>query len=533
MGGGIIQLVAYGEQDAHLTGNPQVTFFKNVFRRHTNFSMETIQQVIQGSSVLTSSPTNGTVTISRNGDLISDVYVSTSTTGVHHGDQIVTDVELEIGGQSIDKQTKEWMQIWEELTTPATKQYALKTMKKSDSNGIAGLTIIPLQFWFCRNHGLALPLIALQYHEVILKFNFGTSDYSSVGIDASIEVWCDYIYLDADERRRFAQVSHEYLIEQIQYKEESSSNNIELKLNHPVKELIWTSAVTNTYGNLKIVMNGHDRFYPQEEEYFQLRHPIKYHTAVPAQNMAHVGMPSFVGTKLTSLFSTTQTAPQKFEAEEFSNITVTPTKVIISETSAGGIEDLSGIAVVAASGGVTAASLVYSFLKSDLQGHGHLPHIGDMLEFNVSGIGATVNAATGLSNSHSILAKVTGVADGSLLSGLASTDNYHIQLSESLCESTLGAAIDGADDFTIHSIKNISVTQAATSTMRNRINVYSFALRPEEHQPSGTCNFSRIDDARLIFNDVPVPSGKTFTIYAVNYNILRIISGMAGLAYSN
>ena len=120
MGGGLMQLVAYGAQDIYLTGNPQITFFKVVYRRHTNFSMECIQQTVNGTSTIGATPTSGTVTVSRNGDLLSKCYVrcdQDATNGVI-GDALITDVTLEIGGQQIDKHTQEWLQVWAELTTP-------------------------------------------------------------------------------------------------------------------------------------------------------------------------------------------------------------------------------------------------------------------------------------------------------------------------------------------------------------------------------------------------------------------------------
>ena len=159
-----MQLVAYGAQDIYLTGNPQITFFKVVYRRHTNFSMETIEQTINGTSTLTTSATTGTVTISRNGDLVSKVYVTT-VTGVTNGSELVNEVEVEIGGQRIDRHYKEWNDIWNELTTPASKSDGFKCMTNavgtgsSDSGTGPGMTQIPLNFWFCRNPGLALPLI--------------------------------------------------------------------------------------------------------------------------------------------------------------------------------------------------------------------------------------------------------------------------------------------------------------------------------------------------------------------------------------
>ena len=378
-----MQLVAYGAQDIYLTGNPQITFFKVVYRRHTNFSMEAIEQTINGTPV-----TNGrsTVTISRNGDLVGRCYLQSTCAATQVVNSAVTDlssVELEIGGQRIDKQTGHWMQTWAELTENKTGRGLGTNFQTMSGYGSAvavnegsaiadsatDATVVhfatfdqesaiqwtPLQFWFCRNPGLALPLIALQYHEVKLIFNFATLTHSGH------KVWCDYIYLDTDERRRFAQVSHEYLIEQVQEQSVSastSSQTEDLNFNHPVKELIWSGgfasgALSQFAGaaseTVQLKLNGHDRFSARERGYFSRVQVYQHHT-----------------------------------------------------------------------------------------GEG-------------------------------------GFADGS-------------------------------------------------------VGVYSFALKPEEHQPSGTCNFSRIDNAQLIFSAGFENAG---SIYAVNYNVLRIMSGMGGLAYSN
>ena len=394
MGGGLMQLVAYGAQDIYLTGNPQITFFKVVYRRHTNFSMEAIEQTWNGSST-----TNGrcTATISRNGDLVHRMFIelggaNTPGTGsTNPGSAFIKSVELEIGGQKIDKHSGAWMEPAAELTestdtgvvpqvaeatavTLGTKFQAMSGMGGVKSaNSLATIKLFtPLQFWFCRNPGLALPLIALQYHEVkvILDHVVG----SVLGAGATNTLWCDYIYLDTDERRRFAQVSHEYLIEQIQ--EQSLTNTSgahDLNFNHPVKELIWSTAagdpgsatgtsliatsnaLTDTF---QLKLNGHDRFAARDYKYFSRLQPWQYHSG------------------------------------------------------AGGLDSSS---------------------------------------------------ATGQARNDSIC-------------------------------------------------------------------VYSFALKPEEHQPSGTCNFSRIDNAQLVSSGVIV--ART-TLYAVNYNVLRIMSGMGGLAYSN
>ena len=308
MGGGLMQLVAYGAQDIYLTGNPQITFFKVVYRRHTNFSMEVIEQTINGTSTLTSSNTSGTVTVSRNGDLVGRVYVTSSTAGITDGDELVNEVELEIGGQRIDKHYKEWNQIWAELSTPDSKAAAYKAMTGALNHGLnktgtAGVNMVqvPLNFWFCRNPGLALPLIALQYHEVKLKFTWGTT--GTVGAAAVCKVMVDYIYLDTDERRRFAQQSHEYLIEQLQRQNESGTTSMKLNFNHPVKELIWTS--NQAYTDAKLVLNGHDRFQKQEEEYFQLRQPMDHHTAVPGANIPMSDRPQLLAAQKNILGNVT------------------------------------------------------------------------------------------------------------------------------------------------------------------------------------------------------------------------------------
>jgi len=475
-----MQLVAYGAQDIYLTGNPQITFFKVVYRRHTNFSMEAIEQTINGTSTLAqSATTSGTVTISRNGDLVHNVYVTSSTAAITDGADIVREVELEIGGQRIDKHYKEWNQIWAELSTPDSKALAYKCMTGSLSHGLnktgtagVGMVQIPLNFWFCRNPGLALPLIALQYHEVKLKFTFGDAD--NVGALASVKVMVDYVYLDTDERRRFAQQSHEYLIEQLQRQNDTASTSMKLNFNHPVKELIWTSS--QDYVNAKLTLNGHDRFSAQEEEYFQLRQPYDHHTAVPGANIP-MSDSAIMPTTVAGVTNAVLTA-----------ITTT------HPSAAGNAATLS----LAANGTL----LFDSSVDADLS-------VGDVLLVNNT---ETDGDAAG---SHTQVLIVT--AKGSAFSYTVNN----------------GAATVFAAGFgSIRRIGQCQSSKSRCSQLTPKINCYSFALKPEEHQPSGTCNFSRIDTAKLDFNTAPAASG-SINVYAVNYNVLRIMSGMGGLAYSN
>jgi len=402
-----MQLVAYGAQDIYLTGNPMITYFKVVYRRHTNFAMESIQQTFNGSVGFGN---RVTALISRNGDLVSgmtlEVTLPANATNQRWindvGHYLVQQVEVEIGGQLIDRHYGDWLEIWAQLTVPASKKLGYRQMIGQDLVGTGGaLTglqtdagaavasrtlFVPLQFWFCRNIGLALPLIALQYHEVKVNIQFATATAVSDGADPvtgtlGATLWVDYVYLDTDERRRFAQVSHEYLIEQLQFGGDesvatSAPKAVNLNFNHPVKELVWvcknaaakgskytntdlaaldnfagpSTAGVNPVTDAKLQLNGHDRFAQRDGAYFNKVQTFQAHTCVP---------------------------------------------------------DSPGI------------------------------------------------------------------------------------------------------------------------------NVYSFALKPEEHQPSGTCNFSRIDNAKLNLTIGTLTGGGVVKVFATNYNVLRVMSGMGGLAYSN
>ena len=521
MGGGLMQLVAYGAQDIYLTGNPQITFFKVVYRRHTNFSMETIEQTINGTP---SSGGSSTVTISRNGDLVYKVYVTNSSTALTHGPGLVNEVEVEIGGQRIDRHFQQWNDIWNELTVDHSNSSAFRTMTGSGhaqgtgtaTARTASLVEVPLNFWFCRNPGLALPLIALQYHEVKLKFTWGSNVACGAAQSVS-KVWCDYIYLDTDERRRFAQVSHEYLIEQLQKQSADASGSFKLNFNHPVKELIWTSARVNSYGDAILKLNGHDRFAAQEEEYFQLRQPHDYHTSVPGQNCEE---------KLRFGYGENILRAAVVSEAFHATTRVLVAKCRVTEDASTSNTAFAGTSIVTTNKAVTTAILYYVINTADL--NGTAPSVGELFEFKVTGLGSASNHAT---TETTVLARITAIRRGgsvgaTQIGGTATGEVLCFKTDVLLTENTLGAAIGVT--FTINSMKR--VPSAALSNMSQKINVYSFALKPEEHQPSGTCNFSRIDTAKL---DTKEALTANDNIYAVNYNVLRIMSGMGGLAYSN
>jgi len=538
MGGGLMQLVAYGAQDIYLTGNPQITFFKVVYRRHTNFSMETISQSMDGNATMDDSANEASCTIARNGDLIHKMYIavlSGSSTGIKYGSAIVQSAELEIGGQKIDKHTTEWNHIWNELTTPDSKNIGLKAMQSDSGIGAStsadsvsvGMVQVPLNFYFCRNPGLALPLIALQYHEVKINFVFGISGVTGATSGTPIKFYVDYIYLDTDERRRFAQVSHEYLIEQVQIQTMSTDTVQELTFNHPVKELIWTHAENYEYTTAILKLNGLDRFEKQEKEYFQLRQPFDYHTTVPKMNLpknARGTEPHMEANLLTKTVTLGELDP-------YSGAITSGQFNIVAEAAATTNTSTFG------SGDGTA---LYAFNLTDLPVDRFIT--GDLLLF--IGSGTNFGPHTEVPNSLEVEVS-TGTDDGTAASipATVNSGNTYFELQMDIFKTGSGTPpeLNSGDDgngsmITITGIHKMSkghgLASSYTSSFAKRINVYSFALKPEEHQPSGTCNFSRIDTAILEFASAP-GSSDIGNIYAVNYNVLRIMSGMGGLAYSN
>ena len=386
--------------------------YTRVYRRHTNFAIESIENTFNGSCGFNK---RVTCQISRNGDLIHRMYLQTQLPALVSGQEwvdyvglrLLRDVEIEIGGQRIDKHYPQWLYVWNQLTLPVGKRvgYDLMTGEGSTLTAASPATTlyIPLEFWFNRNVGLSLPLIALQYHEVKINIDFETaancqiSGTTTTGDLGTTSLWVDYIYLDTDERRRFAQLSHEYLIEQLQFTGVETINQanprVKLNFNHPVKELVW-AIQPDSYGN------------------------------------------------------------------QWTNFTALP-----------------GIKYTGT--GVNAATWTSPF------------------------------QAAGASNLVNVNANTTNIQ------------------------------LNGQDRFNARDGNYFSLVQPFQhheNVPTNRgINVYSFALKPEEHQPSGTLNMSRIDTAVLkldVPNLGPSNTGSLY-VFAVNYNVLRVMSGMGGLSFSN
>jgi len=438
MGGGLLQLVAYGAQDAYISGNPQITFWKGLFKRHTNFAMEPFRINFSGQIQW---GTKQTALVGRHADLLYSTYVevvlpkqTSGPTPVDYlwnndngflGYNLIKYVELDIGGQIIDRMYSEFMVLWSQLTLPVDGRSKLTNMLSMGvATGAATLNYsvgcapdgrqrkqnvlyIPLPFFFTRNPGAALPLIALQYHEVKINVLWNepqliAGDFTGTGINVPSAIqaalYIDYIYLDTEERRRMAQASHEYLIEQTQYNEDKgivgANNRIDLTFNHPVKELIWV-----------------------------------------------VQPSAYTDCRLAAALNTPATRLQPF--------------------------------------------------TYDID-----PVFDQWLQIN----------------------------------------------GQDRLDRRFGDYYNKVQSFQHHS-------GLLDPNYSKSVYTYSFALRPEEHQPSGTCNFSRIDTATIVMNMAGLETGTydfnnanstndayndwDVRVYAINYNVLRVMSGMGGLAYSN
>jgi len=350
--GGLLQLVAQGKQDVFLTGNPQMTWFKMVYRRYTNFAVESQPMYFDGT------PDFGkkiTCNVPRRGDLLSQVFLEVTLPALNLlnadgskgpavsyvnsvGHALIQEITIEVGEQEIDRQNGEWMEIWSNYTTTKDKQTAFYNMI-GKVDGYSPPTLygplklyIPLKFWFCKNPGLALPLIALQYHPIRINLTIRplnklffsqaltTPACSTLQVApaqiSDLMLWGDYIYLDPEERRRFVSSTHEYLIEQVQYTAPiaiapgATTASLRLEFNHPVRELFWyirrddmirfnehfnySSLGTFEIGTRSdlladavLQLDGFDRFKVRDAGYFRLVQPWQYHTVVPEESFVY------------------------------------------------------------------------------------------------------------------------------------------------------------------------------------------------------------------------------------------------------
>lgn len=402
MGGGLLDLVAKGGQDIYFICNPEISFFKKVYKRHTNFSMEQEKFLFDGDITF---GRKAKFTIPRHGDLLKNMFLqfelpnlSTNQKYVNYiGYALIDYIEISIGGTVIDRQTGEWLYINNELSVKSGSKEGYRRMVGGNDNfklyqlstgNTGGTFIVPLNFWFSKDIGLALPLVALQYHEVEITLSlrkFSELWVTKTGVAptepklTNCFISLEYVYLDSKERKLFSQSNHEYLIKQVQYSEKNtiianqSIKKIPLNFNHPILELIFVVQRNNAFTTGE--NSGNDYFY--------------------------------------------------FSKSINPNETIKTAQILLNN------QDRTPL--------MTSKELRY---LNVINSHTSIPY-------------------------------------------------------------------------------------------NNFIYLYSFSLNPESFQPSGSCNFSRFDNKELAIEFATGITASDVKVFAVNYNILRISMGMAGLAYIN
>jgi hypothetical protein len=257
MSGGIAQLVAVGAQDVHLVGDPQVSFFRSTYKRHTNFSQTVERQVIQGN---VSNNGMSTIRFERKGDMLNYVYLvpntGSATVAVADWRTVISKVELLIGGQLVDEQDSTYSTL---IAPTLSATSSSKSVAGDLYGGATDERFYPLRFAFCENWQSALPLISLQYHDVELRITWGAAAADS---SKKWDVYANYAYLDTQEREMFASQPQNMIITQVQKAISSGSKIQELNFNHPVKYLASADssalAILNDDNKLKLQINGTD-----------------------------------------------------------------------------------------------------------------------------------------------------------------------------------------------------------------------------------------------------------------------------------
>lgn len=616
MGGGIISLVANGAQDVYLTGNPQITWFKVIYRRYTNFAIETIEQAID------SAKPGGrySVQVQRNGDLAtktalrvrvpavtSDVLCSGTTKVAwvrRLGHALIREVCVKIGGMQIDKHVGVWFDVFYELTHTLEEERGYRELigDVPEMTTLSGKELgpnvcevllpeytlyVPFQFWFCRNYGLALPLIALQYHEVRIDVELedvtkllcwtgktGPNMNNFSFKDAGIMI--DYVYLESAERRKFAQLGHEYLIEQVQFGGEenvcinsnSTSNNQKYKLNfnHPTKEIVWALKVGafNGEANRSSFAGGRGKFLCYTDDDSKWSDALDYAAKNLVEGCVFVNLKKCdnsikVNGQDAHLCSTTDNPGYNDGQRVVVELMNTDVSSLDNNVSIDRVNE-EGIVVYAYDttfGEVNFALLgtnngveLFDYVDSARVVVRHTNGVVESIEcvevrhrLNLTDVSVPVEdfSFDWRSETSRVLCEHTDVT-------VSQPSNYGLRLDgRGNPVQSANIQLNGHDRFKIQEGSYFNYYQTRnhhTRTPADGINVYSFAIHPEKHQPSGTTNLSRIDSTLLNINfsdglrtnnklKLDISRDSRLYIFAFSYNVLRVMSGMAGLAYSN
>lgn len=517
MGGGLIQLVAKGTQDIFLVKDPQITFFKVVYRRHTNFSTEPIKLPFHHRPNF---GTKGTCTITRAGDLVHKIHLVVTLPKVplitvdgeidpikkfrwakKIGFVLIKKVELEIGGQVIDTQYGDWMNIWNEMT--GTKDEGFNKMigdvkiLTDFTNGKEEYQLyIPLQFWFTKSIGLSLPLVALQYSEVKVNVEFNDRDKCyTIGPTNSILMDNDFVNYD----------NFEFISQTVS--SGNTVNGIYMGFDDTTKKLYYQKIETDKsfVGTIttNTVLNNSDRL-----TVIRATENDKY--KIVGRNSKYEAMPKINASESTESLATFRNLNLKnvfllvdyifLDDEERIRMAKAHHEYIIEQVQYDGERTIE-----ARNRDVRLASLnpckelyfvlnLKYFIGTNLNDHFNYSNTFDPMSPNVLG--------------KSIIEEAVLILNGKERVSLRDIDYYN----------------------------NLVPYYVHSNGPSIGINVLSFGLTPETIQPSGTCNMSAIDHIIL---RIKTYSGISFTniakmrVYMTNYNVLRIVHGLSGLVFTD
>lgn len=567
MAGGLLQIVAYGVQDMYLTNNPQITFFKVVYRRHTNFSTETFEHTVQNN------PNFGSVCsiiLPRTGDLITKMYlkiVVPSFTPPNNsrfawvrrlGHALIKNIDITIGGSKIDRQTGTWLDIWYELARTKNCGYPnilgdVSEMTEYSSNTKPEYTLfIPLKFWFNRHTGLALPLIAIQYHQIELNIEFSKIEdliITNNGFDNTVlsslkfldvSVLSDYVYLDNKERDRFASVGHEYLIEQIQFTDEESVikpvKREKIHFNFPVKELVWCMRNGNYTTGKRFLCYTHktDKKYWQKEILRSAKQLLIDSIILLKATQYTLDMNGNTvvvedGDSPPPDGNWVQFVPMSRGATPENNLSVTNNNTELSVwinteslkvdgTEYSLVDKIFGSVIVAEDGTTILRNITTTLSVRDVS-----TPIELMIDTRTEGADSTDIRVNQFTNY------------GTLIDGTHNPVQY-AQLEFN--------RVNRFDKRKGNFFNYLQPELHHSNTPADGINMYSFCIEPEVHQPTGTANFSRVENIILtVWYKDPTQKDDNHSIdilnldsrmylFGLSYNMFRVMNGLSGLSYN-
>ena len=542
MGGGLMQLIAYGAQDIYLTGNPQITFFKTSYKRHTNFAIEPIE--INGTGNF-SFGSNISFLIPKNGDLITKMYLKCNIeldgTGKFAmveriGLNMIEEIEFLIGGSTIDKQYGEWLNIWHELSRIESQEKGYNVMIGNTSeltqlstDNKKSTLYVPLKFFFNKFNGLAIPLVALQYHDIRVNLKLRNSNELVVKQKNSVTdfkisniiLLTNFIFLDSEERSRFSSSAHEYLIEQVQFNGIETikipNENFILSFNHPCKSIYWFLRNSN------FIKGNTFLSYKSESE---MKNRLGYTNNLDLVNEATI---RFV---LSKMYSANGVVSLSLNGSGSSNANGETDDTVYNHH----LISCSSVSIKAKYDSLTNINNNNSTAQCLASSVNNWEVVTPLSISQISTPVSDLYNELGISRTNDIL----NIGHTNYDISVYQWSNYGKFIDSTFNPVTSSILkLNGHERFAKQESEFFNYLQSYEnyiSTPKDGLNHYSFSINPLEHQPSGTCNFSRIDQSilELEIDNSYIEIGKCqFLVLALNYNILRIMSGLGGIAYSN